>query len=404
MRNLSLICLLLSAASGLTRADVWLEPDPWRREALLEGRDFDYNSEAFLHRESYRHRSAQPASDRDGVRGTAGSVSGDELYTDIHLQKSLWADNGRIGFFARMQRFEDFDGDFDRQIVGVAGRFGTQWQVALAGDVKGSKAETDVQIEARWQPDEDRLLRLVYVAPELLFNDKEGEGRYRDQPHTAFVHYRHRTAAGALAELALNLSPRAGFETGDGGLLASGRQYRAMFHGELPFGGQRFGVRLEAEQTRRRFDWLEAPAPDADSFQRDMFAMSVYLGFDDVRFTPEVGVRHFSLEEDGWFGSNSASTGRVRRDEQIAWAGLVIPTTPRQRWEPTVYVDRFDVSRQFFQAPARNSDRDGWAAKLAVPWRYTVSEASDAVVTVNLTFRLHTVAFGGGNVQLHWPL
>jgi hypothetical protein len=398
------LVLTLALTALQAPADVWTEPNPWRREALLEGRDFNYSREAFLHRESYRHRSSAPPTDADGVRGTAGSVTGDELYTDIHLQKTLWADNDRVGFFVRMQRFEDFDGYFDRQIVGVTTRLGSAWQIALAGDVKGSKAETDVQLEARWQPDDDRLLRLVYIAPELFFNDKDGAGEYDRQPHTAFLHYRHRFGGGSFVELALNHSPRAVFDTEDGGLRAQGRQTRLMARGEAPLGHQRIGARLELETTRRRFEWAESPAPGADGFRRDMVAATLYAAFDGVRFTPEVGVRHFDLKEDGWFGTGLSSTGRVRRDEWIGYAGVVIPTTSRQRWEPTVYVDRHDVSRRFFDVTGRNSERDGWAAKLAVPWRYRLSESNDAMLTVNLTFRLHTTNFGGGNVQLHWPL
>jgi hypothetical protein len=398
------LVLVIAVASADAIADVWTEPNPWRREALLEGRDFNYSREAFLHRESYRHRSNDPPTDADGVRGTAGSVTGDELYTDIHLQKTFWADDERLGFFVRMQRFEDFDGYFDRQIVGVAARLGSAWQVALAGDVKGSKAETDVQLEARWQPDDDRLLRLVYVAPELFFNDKDGAGEYDKQPHTAFLHYRHNFGGGSVAELALNHSPRAVFDTEDGSLRADGRQTRLMARGEVPVGAQRLGARLELDRTRRRFDWTENPASGAESFRRDMVAATLYAAFDEVPFNPTVGVRHFSLKEDGWFGSGIASTGRVRRDELIGYAGVVIPATARQRWEPTVYVDRHDVSRRFFDVTGRDSERDGWAAKLAVPWRYLVSESNDAVLTVSLTFRLHTTNFGGGNIQLHWPL
>lgn len=397
-----LLSFWLTAAD--VAADVWTEPNPWRREALLEGRDFNYSREAFLHRESYRHRSAAPATDADGVRGTAGSVTGDELYTDIHLQKTFWADNERLGFFVRMQRFEDFDGYFDRQIVGVTARLGSAWQVALAGDVKGSKAETDVQLEARWQPDGDRLLRLVYVAPEPFFNDKDGAGEYDTRPQTAFVHYRHRFGAGAFAELALNHAPRAGFETEDGGLRARGRQTRVLARGEVPLGAQRIGARLELEAARRHFEWSESPAPGADDFRRDMAAATIYAVFDETRFRPEIGVRRFSLKEDGWFGSGISSTGRVRRDEWIGYAGVLLRAGDRQQWEPTIYVDRHDVDRRFPDAIERNSQRDGWAAKLALPWRYLLDEASGARLTVNVTFRLHTADFGGGNVQLHWPL
>lgn len=55
-----------------------------------------------------------PAPGEDGLSGTGGSITGDELYLETNLQKTLYFDNDRYGIIARVQRREDFDGRFDR--------------------------------------------------------------------------------------------------------------------------------------------------------------------------------------------------------------------------------------------------------------------------------------------------
>jgi len=143
-----------------------------------------------------------------------------------------------------MQRFEDFDGRFDRQIVGIERRLGTDWRVALAGDIQGSKAESDVQIEASW----------------------------------------------------------------------------------------------------------------------------------------------------------------AHRDEHLGCAGMHLRTGARHHWEPTLYFGHVDADRQFEQLTGEGRQESEWVGKLALPWRYVVDEEANALLTVNLTIRLHDARFGGGNIQLHWPL
>lgn len=410
MQAVRILVIMLAGATGSASADLWTEPDPQRSEALLDGRDFTYGTLAFLHRLSYRHLSDAPPTDRDGVRGTAGSVSGDELFVDIHLQKTLEFDDGRHGVFLRMQRFEDFDGRFDRQIVGIQRRLGDHWTLALAGDVKGSKADTDVQLEARWRPDDERMLRFMYIRPELFFNDKGGTtAEYTREPATWFVHYRQASPDGAALEIAANLSPRARLEIPDQQLTASGRQTRVMVRGHTPLGAFGrddlvAGTRAEFENSRRSFDWAEAPTPAADAFRRRMYSGEVFVALAERRLAARAGYRWLRLREDGWFGNALATSGFTRRDEHTIYASARIPSGARHHFEPAIYLSRIDQQRRFDLRPTEDRDRSQWASKLALPWRYTVSEADGAVLTINLTARLHTMTFGGGNVQLHWPL
>jgi hypothetical protein len=407
-RTLLLLCL---AGAGPTAADVWTEPNPFRREALIEGRDFTYNREAFLQRLSYRHRSRLPTTDRDGVRGTGGSVTGDQLYLDIHAQKTLRFDDGRHGVVLRMQRFEDFDGRFDRQIVGFQRRLGSHWRVALAGDVQGSKGESDVQLEAGWQHDGERLLRLVYVRPELFLNDKgDSSVSFRKEPQTLFLHYRQAAGEGGFAEIAVNHSPEAVVVDQSAGLEAAGGSTRAMaqlrWPTTLPLPGRdaALGLRMELEDANRKFDWDAPPAAGADEFRRRMRSVDLALELSGLRWAPTIGYHGFRLEEDGWFGTARATTGEVRRTEHLGYAGLRLQTGARHRWEPTLLFGHVDASRRFDQLLGENRDESEWVGKLAVPWRYLVDEEANAVLSVNLTLRLHEARFGGGNIQLHWPL
>ncbi len=402
-RNPTALALLLTVSLPV-QADLWSEPSPWRGEALLEGRDFEYNTEAFLHRLSYRHLEGRPLGGEDGARGTAGSVRGDELFVDIAFQKHLYFDDDRHFVFVRLQRFEDFDGRFDRQLVGFGRRLGSNWRLALAGDVQGDKSEIDLQVEATWQPDDHQILRLVYMRPEHFYNDKGSDGRYRRKPQSLFAHYRHDSPAGVRAEVALNYSLRATLDSESLGVEASGRQWRLMAQGSLPAGEARLGARLEMEHSDRDFDWLSAPGPGSDSFQRRMTAVEASIMFPQRRWSPQLGARYLRFEEDGWFGTAQHTTGEIDRREPLAFGSLTFDTGERHHLSPTVYVSRVDNYRRHDRNPARNKDEQEWVGKLALPWRYTVDQRSGAVLTINPTVHLHRGAFGGGNMQLHWPL
>lgn len=404
MKRVLLCGLWVSLCTGSAIGDTWNEPHPWRREALIEGRDFNYNTDSFLNRFSYRHLSISPRAGEDGLRGTAGSVTGDELFVDMAFQKTLGFDDQRHAIFLRVQRTEDFDGEFDRQLVGIARRLGQHWQIALAGDIKGSKAETDIQFEGRWQPDEHRLLRLAWILPEYFYNDKsDNEGEYSKRPQTWFVHYREERSSGGKLELALNYSPEAGFDDREQGVDARGDQARLMGTITIPFQQWRASMRLEAEWTDREFTYSVIPSPPEDSFKRRMHSVTVSVHADHWRYNPEFGIRHFRLKEDGWFGADRNITGAVRRDETLLFASARYQTGERHYWQPAIYFGPAQLSRRAIEDPGFNREEDKWIGKLALPWRYVMSTESNAVLTINPTLDLHSGAFGGGNIQLHWP-
>lgn len=399
---------ILALATAPVLADSWAEPNPWRREALLQGRTTDYNSERFLHTFSYREILARPATGEDGIRGTVGSVTGDEFFVDMQLQKTLRFDDQRNEAFLRMQRAEDFDGEYSRQLVGF-GHWRGDWRLSVAGDLHSDKSDNDIEFELRRQTG-DSLLRMVVVLPEAYYNSKSADdGEYTRQPYTLFLHGRTGQADGWQAEAALNLSPRARFDDPALALVASGRQVRAMAQVSAPLNERwRAGLRVEAEQTERDYLFQGSLQPQADDFRRRMHATTLSVTHTRHPLTPTLGIHHLRFEERGWMGLSRGVSGEDVRDQPLAFVGMQQPLSSRWAWRPTLYITRADVTQQ--QQPddgtegGRQRDERQWQGKLALPFQYVVDARRGGVLTLNPTLRLHRAAFGGGNVQLHWPL
>lgn len=123
----------------------------------------------------------------------------------------------------------------------------------------------------------------------------------------------------------------------------------------------------------------------------------------DADWSPHFGLRYFKLEDSGWFGDNLAVSGDNRRRETYLFFGGTLRESENSRWEPTIYLAHVNFERQFDQRSDKDRDRNKWVGKLAIPWRYVIHRESGAMLTINPTFYLHRVAFGGGNIQLHWP-
>lgn len=384
----------------------WTEAHPLRRDALVEGRDFHYNSESFLHRFSYRHLSDKPEPGRDGIRGTGGSISSDSLYIDYYLQKTFAFDDQRHAFVARMQRGEDFDGHFERQLVGVSRQVSQNWRAAFLSDVTGNKADADVQLEAQWQHQQTHTLRLAVVLTDPMFNDKNGTGgEYRQSPVTYFAHYRHHPEQGSRGEIAVNFSPKASFEDRLASVIASGDQLRLMAAFSTPVGDRwRTGLRFKGERSERSFRFQRDEPPAADSFSRRMYSLSWHITATDLPAQPHVGLRHYRLHERGWFGEALASSGRNLRDGTAVFAGLTFNTGERQSWQPNVTISKITYDRNFVEDPSVNRRENKWIGKLSLPWRYVADRQRGATITLSPSIRLHTGAFGGGNIQVHWPL
>lgn len=399
----AVFALLLPAVASAESP--WWDPHPQRLDGFVEGREFLYNSASFINRFSYRQLSASPAPGEDGLSGTGGSISGDELYLETNLQKTLYFDDDRYGIIARVQRREDFDGRFDRQLLGVVRRFGDDWQAAFSADVSGDKGEIDFQYEATWHPDENQKLRLAMVQVDRLYNNKgNSNNKYERTPVTLFAHYQRQLSSRLGVGLAVNYSPHAQYEDRDRDLYIRGDQLRVAGSMQLdvsPVWQTRLSFNLE--DTGREVRALTSgDSALRDSFERQMHSVMLSVRSD----SPSAfhgGLRYLTLDEQGWFGANLATSGFHQREEVLLFAGLTVGRRPSSWWEPTLSIGAIDVDRQFSQRPADNRRDDEWQARLTLPWRYVVHHQSGAILTLNPTLNLDSLKFGGGNIQLHWP-
>ncbi|MEX0618941.1 MAG: hypothetical protein WDZ76_00995 [Pseudohongiellaceae bacterium] len=384
--------------------DIWSTPHPLRLEAITTGRDYQFNRESFMHRFGYRHLSSFPAAGEDGLAGTGGSVTGDELYVDISLQKTLLFDDERFGIIGRMQRREDFDGSFDRQLIGITGRI-NDWDFSFLADPAGNKERVALQYEANWRPDESRFLRLALIQPDSLYNDKApNDNRYDQNPITAFLHYRQPLAGNGRVETAINYSPQAVYENNARGFSIDAEQLRVMAAMELPVTRQWSSeVRIELERSQRDFAPIGPGTVPGDNFDRRMEHVIWSLQSSDHPWLPQLGVRYLNLDESGWLGTGLAADGINTRREVGFFAGVTFRTGDNHWWEPMVHGARVDYTSEFPDNPEYYRDRDEFMAKLNLPWRVVVNREAGAVLTLNPTFRLHRPGFGGGNIQLHWP-
>ncbi|MBC53219.1 MAG: hypothetical protein CMQ34_05215 [Gammaproteobacteria bacterium] len=383
----------------------WRDPHPQRLDGFVQGREFLYNSASFINRFSYRQLSDFPAPGEDGLSGSGGSISGDELYLETNLQKTLYFDDDRYGIVARVQRREDFDGRFDRQLLGVVRRFGEDWQAAFAADVSGDKGDIDFQYEVTWHPDDNRKLRLALVQVDRLYNNKgNSNNKYQRTPVTLFAHYQQQLSTGLGLDLAVNYSPHAQYEDRDSNLYIRGDQLRVAgaVHIDVATGWQA-GLSFKTESTRREFRALTPGNSDPrDSFDREMRSVTLSVR-SEAATQMHGGIHYLTLDEQGWFGSNLATSGFHKREDVLLFAGMTLARRASSWWQPTLTIGAIDVDRQLTQRPADNRRDDDWQARLTLPWRYVVHQQSGAILTLNPTLNLDSLKFGGGNIQLHWP-
>ncbi|MEX0739470.1 MAG: hypothetical protein WD071_09020 [Pseudohongiella sp.] len=401
----SIMAASLLLPSAVQAESPWRDPHPQRLDGFVEGREFLYNSSSFINRFSYRQLSDSPPPGEDGLSGTGGSVTGDELYLETNLQKTLYFDGDRYGIIARMQRREDFDGRFDRQLIGIVRRLGDDWRAALVADVAGDKGEVDFQYEATWQPDESQKLRLALIQVDRLYNNKSNSNnRYERTPVTLFAHYHRQLGSQLSADLAVNYSPHAQYEDRNHGLYIRGDQLRIAGSVTFPLTRQwRSELSFKYEDTDREYRGLGTEiSVGQDGFSRRMRSATWQMTSEsDARY--QGGLHYFTLDEEGWFGQNLASSGFHRRDEILLFAGMTLGRRASSWWQPTLSIGSIDVDRVMLQRPQDNRQDDEWQARLTLPWRYVVHQQSGAVLTLNPTLNLDSLKFGGGNIQLHWP-
>lgn len=394
---ISILLLLASTRLPAMIEDSWSEPQPVRRAAWLEGRDFIYNSESFLHRLSYRHIQDTPGPAEAGVRGTAGSTRSAEFFTDIALRVNLPFDNRKQAFHLAMYRQEDFDGRFDRQLVGISHQLTDTWQLRVQSDVRADKAESDIWFEAIQNRGPWRL-RLVTILPDAYFNSKSAlDDEYLTKPRSYYWQAQWQGDQ-TIASISVNHSPLAIFQDSVSSILVTNRQTRGHALLGHSAGPLTFRLQAAAETTWREFEYSRG----LDEFVRRMHSLDTSVTHEDLALQPELGLYHLRLQEDGRLSATGPS-GYRSRDEVMAYLGLSIRQSPRSHWQPTLYLSRSSLRRRLMDDGSPDRDERHWLGKINIPWRYEAA-ANGATLTVAFSVRLHKAAFGGGNVQLHWPL
>ena len=398
-RHCLLGCLVITGAE----AQNWHSPHPWRAQAAVEGRDRDYNNEYFLHAFSYRHLLAHPSPVEDGIRGTGGSLTSDRLYLDFRYKQSFEFDNPDQAFLLDIQRSEDFDGSYDRQLVGFRQSLANRWQLSLQGDVFSDKSLTDIYFGVRRLHGEGSWLQLSWVLPDAYFNDKTGTAsEVIDTPQTFFLQWHQQAGADSSLTVSLNHSPDSTLDDRDLGDRVTSQQTRLGLRYRHRQGEWQWQADLNGERTRRSHRLDETPQPQP--FRSDMASLTLSAQHWQHRLQPSLGVRYFWLDEQGWFGRDLNSSGQVERHEPMLFGSLTWSLSDTQRLTPSVYLSRPRVEQQVNSGDWRDRDDDAFVGKLSLPWHITVSKKNGAVLSIVPAIRLHRFAFGGGNVQLHWPL
>ncbi|MCA1805898.1 MAG: hypothetical protein LC646_11315 [Xanthomonadaceae bacterium] len=402
---LLLVSSATSQAQSLLRPLGFADPQPFRMEDALAGRDIHYNDVSFLHRISFlpiTPPSSGLAEDREGLFGSAGSTRSNELYALMHLQKTMPLDNDWFLRY-RFQRDEDFDGRYDRNLLGVGRDFGEGWSASFSGDIEGDKSRIDLEAELTWRDGAGSHARLVLVAPDYLFNDKQEEAQFTRQPYTGFADLRWQwtEAIALLAFVNHNTDTSLRNES-----LDLDFHYRKTAGGvgiDADLGAWQLRAWLEGEQGRRRHESLSASFAPA-RLSRRHHELGAELGRDlGPDLAGRAGVRVLRFEETGRHGGDPMDEVGLRRDETMLYAGVSWRLGARYRFYPTVYLNFIDNHERFPADPVRNRDDEGFVGKLGLPLEVLVHEASGATLTFNPTLYLHRLAFGGGNLQASIP-
>ncbi|MGM0569814.1 hypothetical protein [Marinobacter sp.] len=379
-------------------------PHPWRAEAVVEGRNENYDEERFVDLYSFRHSQRRPRVTETGLRGTGGSVGSSRLYFDSRFRQDFGFNDNRQAFMLDIQRSEDFDGTYQRQLVGFRHQMTDRLQVWLQGDVFADKSEIDVYASARYALPHGGWVHGSWIQPDAWFNDKsDTDDRILDEPHSYFIQWhqpwrdnRHRTTISAT------LNPESEFDSRQQALKAVSRNFRGAITQELFLGAWHYQVEYAGEYTARTYRLDEADA--STSFRRQHHQLTVEAMWTEHKNQPSIGLSYIYLNEKGYFGRAMDTHGDVQRREPITFASVATRLGPRSTLRPAVYLGHPDVSQRFTSEDERDLNSNSLRAKLTLPLEITLSRQEPAVLTIAPTFKLHEVAFGGGNVQLHWPL
>lgn len=384
--------------------DLRMEPQPYRQSQIIEGRRFDYNAESFIHRASFAPPSAIAASviPQDGIVGTAGSSRSDELFVDMAIQKTHEFDQG-VHFQYRFRRSEDFDGTYDRNLVGIGYQLNERVTARLMGDVIRDKSRIDLQPELTWQPSQGLTLHGALVFSDQMLNSKQDEDRFDSAPITSYLGLQWQLNARHQLRAYGNLTPRTDFEQGATERRFRDRNGRAGLAWDWhPNRHEHWQWLIEGETTDRESRLLSES--NRQEMTRRYWRSRVQYrqqGHDVERL--RLGGQFLFLREAGDFVGNQQE--HTDRREVMLFAGTGWRLSSAWRFEPTVFVAHVEGNSFEREEPEEVSDNlNGTYAKVALPFNWQPGGPEGAQISINPTWRLHRAAFGGGNLSLSIPL
>ncbi|MFL1467984.1 hypothetical protein [Marinobacter sp. HN1S83] len=381
-------------------------PQPWRQDAVVQGRDETYNTERFLHERTFDHLQAVPGPTDNGIRGTGGSVSSRRLYFDFRFRNDFGFNDNRQGFLLDIQRSEDLDGAYQRQLVGFRHNLTDTTELWLQGDVFSDKSESDVYFSVRQHLPGNSWIHGSWILPDTYFNNKtDTNDEFIRKPQSFFLQWHQAQDAthpplGTTASL--TVSPTSELLSRTENLQVESESIKAALTHRFRRDNWLWRLEVSGERTRRNYRLFEGDGATFPDFSRDHFTLDARVTDTERRYQPRLGLSYLDLDEEGFFGRELNDEGAIRRREPTVYGGLSFPVSSRTTLSPGLYLSAPDISQTFSEH--RNRRHHGFTGKLTLPFETVISRQDHAVLTLNPTFYLHKFGFGGGNLQLHWPM
>ncbi|GAA3946417.1 hypothetical protein GCM10022278_01970 [Allohahella marinimesophila] len=376
---------------------------------MVEGRDQNYNAVRYLHEFSYRHSQRHPGPTEFGVRGTAGSVGSDVLYLDFRYRQDFEFNDGRQAFMLDIQRGEDLDGLYERQIFGFRHQLLEKTEVWLQGDVTADKSTADAYFSVRRYLGNESWLHASWILPDLYFNTKsDSADEFETEPATAFLQWHQPLKGedeGLGTTLSLNYLPEAVIVSDTGQLRVESESISAALTHDWMLPAWWLTLDIGGERTQRAYRLRQAEGEVTPvGFDRYLWEITLQSTYTPHPNRPSLGLRYLSVREQGYFGRNLDDVGDIDRREPMIFGSLDFQVSERTQLTPELYLSWVDISQRFDSGRNRSRDEDGFIGKLAFPFVYLMSPEDNAVLTISPSILLHEARFGGGNLQVHWPL
>ncbi|MGE3165967.1 MAG: hypothetical protein AB7O52_13765 [Planctomycetota bacterium] len=385
------------------------EPQPFRRDDEIDGRDFDYSDVTFLHHFTYRPRTElqwEWIRNPSGFRATAGSIRSDEFYADLAIRRR-WALDEHYFFELRSEVAEDFDGRYHHIVTGVGRHLGSGWSAAVHGELEGAKENIDASVELRW---EDQLglgrrLRIVGMAVDATYNGKNDEfAEYERSPFTTFVEGLWTTESGVSGQAWVNWNSDTRLEREADGHDFTYRRLHGGARALVPWSSWQLMLEGLGERGRtERTPFDPTTATDDDERRLSRYHLRARAELErtvNERVAVWGGYTYFRLLERDRRPRDLTLDRKILRREHTVYVGATWKISERVLLWPGLYLDFPDNREDLDFAGISDADRS-MVGKIALPLE--VAFANGARLTINPTVRVDEARFGGGNVQLHVP-